>query len=491
MEAGERMQPVIHVYDLMAVICHKIRLLSGKTQKRIYRAYWADPKLACLAIENTFGFFENYNIGGEFVYNSLSVSEIDEILDKIESWSNTNSDNKMLVYLLGYLDRHILFEKSVESFIQALPCETPKVHRFECLNGNDVVCWGRLLPRFEPAWAKGSKRPRSALSEDPLSIMQHYLWIEGTEEWEIGNVYSPEWTCNTGTSYTVVCSPVTNRPTFDYKNVPGEDCGYFEITKYHEDDQQLILERFQKTLAIANTKQANIVLFPEMIASRGCQQKSQEIVQALWQYRFPRILCLPSSEFKEGGTWKNQTIVLNDTGHEIFRYNKQQAFQLDEKQKIKGGEETNSKQVYKFFEPITPDHKLTIIHVKGLGRIGIIICADIFDEELCDILLNKYEIRLLLIMAFTGGYDQFFRDISTAQRTSCDVVWCNTCAAYTAFKTTGPAVAYFSYGHKGRIENLVQHCCPGDSTLCKGCAVTITIDPLYSEPGMILSEPLE
>lgn len=482
---------VVHVYDLMATICHKIRLLNKRTQAMIYRAYWANPKLACQDIESTFGFLSRYSKGGEFLYNSLSISEIDEILDKIEIWSNTNSDNKMLVYLLGYLDRYILFEESVESFIQTLPCETPKVYRFECLNENDVDCWGKLLPRFDPAWAKGSKRPPSALREDPISVMQHYLWVEDTGEWEINNVYSPQWNCNTGTAYTVVCSPVTNLPTFNYKNVPGEDCCYFKITNYHEDDQQLILNRFRKTLAIANTKQANIVLFPEIIASRDCQQRSQKIVQSLWDYRFPRILCLPSSEFEDDGTMKNQTLVLNDSGHEILRYNKQQAFQLEKYEEEESKEGTGLKQILKFFEPITPDYKLTIIHVKGLGRIGIIICADIFNDELCDILLKKYEIRLLLIMAFTAGYDQFFRNISPAQKTSCDVIWCNSCAAYTAFNKTGPAVAYFSYGHKALIPNLVPHCCPGDSTLCKGCVVTITIDPSYSGPGTISSEALE
>lgn len=243
-------------------------------------------------------------------------------------------------------------------------------------------------------------------------------------------------------------------------------------------------------MALANTKKANIVLFPEMIFSRESQRESQRIVTEHWEYSYPRILCLPSSEFNENGKWKNQTVILNDSGHEVFLYNKQQAFQLDSPKEIKDNDGVDKKQYTKYFEPIQPDHKLTIIHVKGLGRIGVIICADIFNSDLCDILLSKYEIRLLLIMAYTAGYDQFFRKISAAKITSCDVIWCNACSAYSAFQRTGPAVAYFSYGHRKCNEDLVSHCSLPIDTVCSGCIATITIDPLYSGTGSICHEQL-
>ena len=490
MKVGEIMQRILHAYDIMAFLCHKIRLLSVETQRGIYRSYWANPELAKLEIENTFCFFNRRHTDRDFLYTSLTIDEIDILVDKIEIWCNTESDNKYLLYLLIYFDGYILFERSADHFFETIPNIIPHTCYFDCLNSNELECWGKLLPRFEPEWAKSNSRRRSSLSEDPLSIMQHYFWVENTDPWEIDNVYSPRWTCTAGSAYTIVCSPLTNRPTFTYSEVPGDDCNYFNITKYHDEDQQLMLERFEKALAFANSKKANILLFPEMIASPECQQKSVAITKKHWEFSHPRILCLPSSEFKEDGEWKNQTIILNDSGREVFRYNKKQPFQLDDKIDVTGEDGVISKHSAKFFEPINPDHKLTVMHVKGLGRIGVIICADIFNSELCNILLEKYEIRLLLIMAYTAGYDQFFREIAAAKTTSCDVVWCNTCAAYTASNKTGPAVAYFSYGHKHGDEKIIPHCRPKDDTLCAGCVSTITINPIYSHPGSIHSEPL-
>lgn len=489
-KVGDIMLHMLHAYDVMAMLCHKIRLLSNEIQKDLYRAFWANPELAQLEIENIFSFLSRRNADGAFVYNTLSMEDVQSIGAEIEKWSATITDRKLMLYLLVYLDRYINFDESIELFFASLPSSLPNTCYFDCLNSNELMSWGKLLPRFEPNWAKCNSRGRPSLEEDPLSIMRNYIWVEDLGDWEISNVYSPNWTCFTDTSYTIVCSPVTNRPTFDYICVEGEDCNYYKITNYHEDDQELLLNRFERIMAIANTKRANIVLFPEMISSRESQLESQRITTEHWEYSYPRILCLPSSEFNDHGEWKNQTIVLNDSGHEVFHYNKQQAFQLDLAKAIKGNDGVDKKQYVKYFEPIQPDHKLTIMHVKGLGRIGVIICADIFNTELCNILLSKYEIRLLLIMAYTAGYDQFFREISSAQITSCDVIWCNTCAAYTAFQKKGPAVAYFSYGHRECGENLVPHCNLPIGTLCNGCVATITIDPLYSKPGSIYYEQL-
>lgn len=481
---------MLHAYDVMATLCHNIRLLSNDVQKSLYRAYWANPELAHMEIESIFSFLNRRNAAGAFIYNTLSIEDIQRIGAEIEKWKIAASDKKLMLYLLIYLDKYIDFNESIEYFFASLPSRLPNTCYFDCLNSNELMSGGKLLPRFEPNWVKGNSRGRPSLEEDPLSIMRHYFWVEDISDWEINNVYSPNWTCFKDTSYTIVCSPVTNRPTFDYINVEGEDCNYFKITNYHDDAQALLLERFEKILSLANTKQANIVLFPEMISSRDSQKGCQRITTEHWEYSYPRILCLPSSEFNDDGNWKNQTIVLNDSGNEVFRYNKQQAFQLDSAKTITGHDGVEKKQYVKYFEPIQPDHKLTIMHVKGLGRIGIIICADIFNTELCNMLLSKYEIRLLLIMAYTAGYDQFFREISSAQTTSCDVIWCNTCAAYTAFEKTGPAVAYFSYGHRECGENIVPHCNPPSGTLCDGCVATITIDPLYSKPGSIYYEQL-
>lgn len=472
---------IVHAYGLMAYLCYHIRLLDSETQCEIYRTYWKNPEHAKQTIESAFAFLNRRNTDEVLLFDSFTIDELQVLLEKINYWNKTNSDRIMLLYLLVYLDQQISFKKSIDHFCETLEHKIPNVYTFHCLNNNERAYSGRLMPRLEPLWAKGSNRPRSALTEDPLSIMHNYFWVEKIDGWEINNVYSPKWRCETGKHYTIVCSPLTNQQTFEYLTVKDSNCNYFNITTYHEAHMMLIKERFEKILAHANMREANILLFPEILASKECQRDCRGITKRHWEYAHPKILCLPSSEFVEDGVWKNQMLVLNDSGEEIFSYNKQQAFQLDEKEKPNEGEE--SAKSVRLFEPIIPDHKITIMHVEGVGRIGVIICADIFNSELCNILLNKYEIRLLLIMAYTAGYDQFFREIAMAQTTSCDVVWCNACANYTSAGNTGPAVAYFAYGHRDRDVHTIPHCKPKDKTPCNGCFVTITIDPLYGQSG--------
>lgn len=412
----------------------------------------------------------------------LGPKEIQIILNKISEWKSEPKGSVNLLYLLVHLDRLFAFDDSITSLFSSKYLNT---YYFTCLNQNEND--GYLLPRFKSNWNKNNRRSKASLEKDPLSVMENYFWVEHPNDWKIENIYSPSWTCPTNTSFTVVFSPITNQSVFEYELKDDDTQNTFEIVKYHSDPQTLLLERLEKILAYANSVEANMLFFPEMISSRESQLALRQITSNHWEYAYPRIICLPSSEFFDHGVWRNQTIVLDDSGHELYSYNKQQPFQLDHKPASEEGSQSSIPR--KYFEPIVPDHRITIMHINGVGRIGIIICADVFKSDLIGILC-KYEIRLLLIMAYTAGYDQFFRDISFAQSYFCDVIWCNSCSAYTDFSKTGPSAVYFSYGHKRCDKNDVQCPCLQNQP-CPGCAFTVSIAPSYSGEGSIHHTSLE
>ena len=119
------------------------------------------------------------------------------------------------------------------------------------------------------------------------------------------------------------------------------------------------------------------------------------------------------------------------------------------------------------------------MHIKGIGRIALLICADVLHDELLS-LCEKYKITLLLVMAYTNGYDHFFRRLARMQEFYCDVVWCNSCAAYDEKKDGRPVVSYLSYGH---APSNTRQLCMCNHTSCNGCIALTTISSSYKEEG--------
>ena len=171
--------------------------------------------------------------------------------------------------------------------------------------------------------------------------------------------------------------------------------------------------------------------------------------------------------------------MLDAYGDSILTYKKQHRFPLEHK----GA---------KYFEPLEDaDHNLYVLHIDGVGRLGIIICADIFKQDMMLTLLECYHINCLLVLAYSPGYGRFFDQISQAQRTSCEVVWCNTCAAYGENSAGKPCVAYWSYGHKDRECIKENNCGKVSPDECAGCAFEIEIASGHSKMGKITRKVFE
>ena len=450
----------MNAYDVMALLCQKIRSLDKESQSQLYRKYFANIKAVDDTIETYFLFLSKRN-GSSNLYDSFSETEVEGIVRYIED----NSPEYWL-YLLVYLDGHISLENNFDKYCQKMVAPIQNVYYFKSLAENSA---GLIIPNFHSKWVKNNAHSSNELNEDPLSILIEYIWVDKIDGWDVTNIYSPKWESNDKRAYVIVCSPLSDVCPFKFETYQHSDQNSFVITEYIEEEQCKIKTRIEKTLSYANNKKASIVLFPELMVSRGTQSQCSGILKKHWEYEYPRIVCLPSSAFQEDREWKNQTQLLNDSGDALFIYNKQQAFQYEKDQ-------------IKYFEPIKPDHQICIIHIKGIGRVGLVICADIFNTQIQEILYEKYRVDLILIMSYTCGTDQFLRDMAVAEKFSCDVVWCNSCSAYEMNSQDKYVVLYLSYGHKERKLYQISKC---EKANCEGCGVSIVISPKYKGAGEI------
>lgn len=162
---------------------------------------------------------------------------------------------------------------------------------------------------------------------------------------------------------------------------------------------------------------------------------------------------------------------MNDAGDVIYAYNKQRAYQHN----ILNAEGEIQKV---YFEPIYPDNKYTVLHANQIGRIGILICADILDDDIKANFISKYDLDIVLVVSYTRGWDLFDRCLTGLNDTLSEVIVCNSCAAIEEGQNNNVyPVAYYPLGHRHRDVKFKKKC----ETNCTGCVFCIEIKDNYKD----------
>lgn len=485
---------VRHGYDLLGWLCSIVSSLDTEKQRMLFRQFGVPGNIRekyYQRIEETFPFLNR--IGGEQtkLFNMFSVEQLELICQQVLLWKEQESDCIFIIAVLSYLERYLDFGESIRSFMQSAEFVSDNVVSFRALNENNFVeLGGCLLPNYTPIWKKGG-RSLNSLAEMPLSIMEKYIWAPHRSPWSVCNLYSAEWEHSKNTPVRIVCSPISNESTFEYELKKGSPYNTFEITKYYQDRGERVRAIIENTIQYAGRNNADVVLFPEMLASPKCQHIVQEFIESQTEFELPKITILPSSEYRDNtDKWINETWAVDYFGEKLMAYQKQHAFQLDVKDMPKEDDESEG-EVHKYYEPITPNHNLYVLHMGGIGRAGVIICADIFDVELVNTLLVDYQINMLLVLAYTPGFRLFFDKLALAQSLSCEVVWCNTCSAYESNDANKPCVSYMAFGHNDRGVYYEKSCGRNLPDVCNGCICEIQIAATHKGKGKITRKMLE
>lgn len=511
---------VKHGFDLLGWLCKIITSFDKETQVSLFRKFGETGSIReryYCAIEQTFDFLNRRSGARIKLYDSFSEEQLNKICQQVIWWQRRKNDYIFILAVLSYIERYFDFQESVDCFMRSAEYVSDDVVSFHALNNNNYIeLQGRLLPNFIPTWNKGGRSMRS-LAEHPLSIMEKYIWAPYKAPWRVSNFYSASWNHSKKTPVRIVCSPLSNESTFEYilrkvepyklnkekkyilksgkhnkLKKPNVDrlkmekpYDHFKITKYYEDRIERVQSIIEQTIRFAEDINADIALFPEMLASPQCQQKLQSYIDDQEEIDVP-LTILPSAEYYDSKRgWINETQVIDNLGNNLFSYQKQHAFQLDKDDELNKIDNATSKP-RKYFEPITTNHNLYVLHMGGIGRVAIIICADIFDTELVDTLLLDYQVSLLIVLAYTDGFRLFFDRIALAQNSACEVIWCNSCSAYERNNNPDrPCVSYFSFGHKDRRTYCENSCGRKIPDVCSGCVYEIQIDSAYTGKGAI------
>lgn len=468
-----------NAYDLLGWLCGTISALSKPEQEELIKQY--NPQKRTKVVENSFDWFCMKGAQKENDYEFLEESQIEIICKTVIDWMKTNSDRICILYLLTYVEAYFDFEKAFKHFLTDQLSErvTMNAWNFVALNSNYKEVKGILIPKFEPLWKKNYGHSSMELEISPFSLLEKYIWIpETVDGWKLLNIYIDDEYIRISKNkpLKIIASPGQKEVTFCYH---CDENNKFFIDGYDEAACEELENKIENILESSVEEQAHILLFPEMIGTK-------KIVENVCGYlgendnEYPMLIFLPTTEeliSKEKNIYQNTLCVVDGNGEKLAEYHKQHSFCLEKKNK-------DTQNMNKYYEPIEEDKHISVFHVKGVGRIGVLICADVFSRELKKYLFEKLQINILLVMAFTSGIDSFFRALAPAQEAVCDVVWCNTCAAYENHSSDKPVVAYFSYGHKD--QSMQAHpCCDENSKKCQSCMITIKIATAYEKAGCL------
>lgn len=330
------------------------------------------------------------------------------------------------------------------------------------------------------------------LAFSPCSVMSHYIWVPqiiGDISWNIEHFYVKKNALYVTTEcpLVVVTSPLVAARNFEFKYRRREDQNEFYITEYKEKENEQVLEGVKRTLSYAIDRGAQIIFFPEMLGFPGLVEKIQDFIVENSNGKLA-IVCLPSMEvpINDGKeNYQNMLTILDGEGEIITQYRKQHPFSAE--QRVSGADEPEERQRY--FEPICADHKLKILHIEGVGRVGILICADAFCDELKSV-RECLRLNLLLAPSYSPGVDAFFHEFYSSRARYCDTIWCNTCAAHGSRTSKKEIVAYFPGGHEATspITHHTKYCCTGSQEQCNSCSIEISIAANYNGVGEVHHE---
>lgn len=243
------------------------------------------------------------------------------------------------------------------------------------------------------------------------------------------NLIAPKSTDN----YKFAISPVTKQEVlclstaYKRKNKKtGSFQTLFRVEKLK--DEKRLKDYILENIIAAGNQNADLIVFPEML---GSDAMLQQILEEIKEKKciVPTLIVFPSIWKKAETDEKNTNrscMILN--GQEIlFEQKKYCNFKYYE-------ENAPTIPVYEDINDTPGDRELHLLHIKGLGRICIIICYDYLESENREEIIKNLRPTLVCSPSFSTGSFEFSLLAQSGLYHNCNWIWCNTCSAYNHTK---------------------------------------------------------
>lgn len=210
--------------------------------------------------------------------------------------------------------------------------------------------------------------------------------------------------------------------------------------------------------ALKNMK-SNIVFGPEIDGNEILDLKIIDIVK---NYNNVFAVC-PSYHLLKNNMWYNVATLIcnNDYLPNIIRIYKNFPATFIGKEK----------------ENINGKYELNLLHIKGIGKILILICKDFITKDI-DFFIDELNVDIVIVIACSKKTKDFEAIINSLRNNRQYTIMGNSCSTFYKLRERGPI---FIYSNKNEVIAKVCNCSQDDCLNNKECMFSLHISTKYDE----------
>lgn len=339
-----------------------------------------------------------YNSFGTLTLDNNRYLEVSNLIQLATDELVKNGSLHEIFIFLQVLDKVLFTNIISESWKEELG-------ESQYLNSNERETGFGILPFYHCGWDLSSERINR--SHDINVFVRNFLIVNlnNLSGLDINHFFVDSKLKFDCRELRVGLSPLWKWVNFEYDN--KIENGEKIINIKHNSDFLKENEMICKIIDKATKEKVDILLFPELL---GNDEMKNVVRKKLLKSRceFPKLIVLPSV-WKDG---RNTTRVVNRYGIEIFEQGKRTPY-IDKK---------NYRENLKVYR------KINVMHVRGFGRILIMICRDFLEVRELQRILDELRPTMIMVPSFSTGYHDFDRVKGICEAHECVVVWVNSCA---------------------------------------------------------------
>ena len=347
-----------------------------------------------------------------------------DAVTQLHKWEHYDSFQHMLEFL-RCLTRQLTEDRMLDSdFFQYIAC-----NGFSGLNDNETKTGIHILPAFKTindfTYTAGEKKYAFEHLSGVNSELSNIYYVEDKELCINGvpctathyilderSFWQNRKTLKIGFS-PVYYGDFLVSERFLTSGEQGETIGRFSVKSLKH--EELLESRVRAAYLEACVRGVDILIFPEMLGN--ARMVGRDFIKALRrEAKNPApVLTLMPSWWHE----RSNTVYLKaGSGRDICVQNKIVPFLLE------GDDGQN------YAEDLAPEPvHIQILHLPAIGRIAVMICRDLLETKMTEIVVQQLRATFLLSPSYSKHKTQFDQVVPTQNCFGCYTVWLNTCAS--------------------------------------------------------------
>lgn len=441
-----------------------------------------------------------------FIQNKDVDGLLDDLWQRCRQLSRKASQENLLraYHICMWMDQMLTYEElsdSKLSIYSLVPMRAYDYVKIDALNDNyrESGIWiNPRLPVVKAAMAldNGTEIEKSVASRDAFSGINGELRNISYFSWDgrfaVHNIIVPfeyeenEFGDNADGNLRIGFIPVSDRADLVEPQYANAKDGRYEFHKMYIDgpaNEAIIDARLEQGLELACENRVDIVFAPEMLGTKQTEQYSGNYnmyvrriySKAIMQNRKPPLITIMPSLWRSR---RNSAAIIYRDGKVLGRQEKYIPYVDFNSCAIEGIRSRKQREYY-------------LIHVNGVHRIVVTICAEFIDHVVSDFICGQLGATLVIVPSFSHGEKDFVNKLGALFPYGTSVVWGDCCGAVAhSPKIIGGCGLIGS----NEIYKLGNNCkCGFSCDSGTGCLfiMDLPLKVIYSKEAQPLYEPIQ